>query len=108
MSGWKPTLEQGNRVRNKNFIDPFQARFNQHTKELTPREVAAEERRRKAITPGAEVLYYSSGVSVNRNEEVVMLEDGRFMRQRKVSERKRHLLLSPAEPTILDYNDDPP
>ena len=88
-------------------MDPFQARFNQHTKELTPREVAAEERR-KAITPGAEVLYYSSGVSVNRDEEVVMLEDGRFMRQRKVSERKRHLLLSPAEPTILDYNDDPP
>ena len=36
-----------------------------------------------------------------------MLVDGGFMRQRKVSERKRHLLLSPPELTILDYNDDP-
>ena len=67
-----------------------------------PREVAAEEeRKRKAITPEAEVLYHSAGDSVNRDEEVVMLEDGRFMRQHKVFERKGHLLLSPAEPTIL-------
>ena len=93
---WRKEIE----VRNKNFMDPFQARFNQHTKELTPREVAAEERR-KAITPGAEVLYYSSGVSANRDEEVVMLEDGRFMRQRKVSERKRHLLQNPPSLTIM-------
>ena len=89
-------------------MDPGQTKFNEHTKELSPREVAAEERRLKAVTPGAEVLYHSTGDSVNRDEEVIMLEDGRFMRQRKVSERKRHLLLSPAEPTILDYNDDPP
>ena len=41
---------------------------------------------------------------MNRDEEVVMLEDGRFMRQRKVYERKQ----PPAEPTILDFNDDPP
>ena len=81
---------------------------NQDTKELSPREVAAEERRRKAVNHGAEVLYHSSGDSVNRDEEVVMLEDGRFTRQGKVSERKRHLLLSPAKPTILDYNDNPP
>ena len=87
-------------------MDTGQARFDQHTKELSPREVAAEERKRKAITPGAEVLYHSSGDSLNRDEEVIMLVDGRFMRQWKVSERKRHLL-SPAEPTILDYNDDP-
>ena len=89
-------------------MDTGQARFDQHTRELSPREVAAEERRRKAVTPGAEVLYHSSGDSVNWDEKVIMLEDGRFMGQWKVSERKRHLLLSPAEPTILDYNDDPP
>ena len=95
-------------VTNRNYMDPGRTRFNEHTKELSPREVAAQERRLKAVTPGAEVLYHSTGDSVNRDEEVIMLEDGRFMRQRKVSERKRHLLLSPAEPTILDYNDDPP
>ena len=68
-------------------MDPGQARFDQHTKELSPREVAAEERKRKAITGGAEVLYHSSGDSVNRDEEVIMLEIGCFMLQWKVSER---------------------
>ena len=71
-------------VTNRNFMDPGQTRFNEHTKELSPREVAAEERRLKAIAPGAEVLYHSKGDSVKRDEEVIMLKDGRFMRQRKV------------------------
>ena len=48
-------------------MDPWQTRFNQHTKELSPREVAAEERKGKAITPGTEVLYISSGDSAIRD-----------------------------------------
>ena len=76
-------------------MDPGQSGFNQHTKELSPREVAAEEKKRKAITPGVEVLYHSSGDSVNRDEEVVMFEDGCFMREWILWDRKRHLL-SPA------------
>ena len=38
---WSKEIE----VRNKNSMDPWQARLNQHTKELSPREVAAEERK---------------------------------------------------------------
>ena len=68
-------------------MDPGQTRFNEHTKELSPREEAAEERRLKAVTPGAEVLYHSTGDPVNRDEEVVMLEDGCFMGHWKVSEK---------------------
>ena len=60
-------------------MDPGQSRFKQHTKELSPKEVAAEERKRKAITPGVEGLYHSSRDSVNRDKEVIMLEDGRYM-----------------------------
>ena len=53
---------------NRNFIDHRQSRFNQLTKELSPREVAAEEKRKKAVVPGTEVFYHSSGELVNRDE----------------------------------------
>ena len=80
------------KVTNRNFMDPGQSRLcYQHTKELSPREVAAEERKMTFVVPGAEVLYHSSGDSVNRDEEVVMFEDGCSMRERKVWGRKRHL-----------------
>ena len=83
-------------VTNRNFMDPGQSRLcYQPNKELSPREVAAEERRMTFVVPGAEVLYHSSGDSVNRDEEVIMFEDGCFMREQKVWDRKRHLL-SPA------------
>ena len=91
---------------NRQFIDPGSIKFQDFKTEKTPREIAAEERRAKANVPEAEVLYGRSGITVNRDEEVVMLQDGRFMRQRKVSERKRHLLLSPVKTVVLDYFDE--
>ena len=93
-------------VTNRQFIDPGSIKFQDFKTEKTPREIAAEERRAKANVPQAEVLYGRSGIAVNRDEEAVMLQYGQFMRQRKVSERKRHLLLSPAEPAVLDYFDE--
>ena len=59
----------------------------------------------KANVPEAAVMYGQSGNAVNRVEEVLILEDGRFMRQRKVSEQKKHLL-SPFEPVVLNYVDE--
>ena len=38
---------------------------------------------------------------MNRDKEVVMLEDGRFMLQRKVYERKQHLLQNLPSSTIM-------
>ena len=38
---------------------------------------------------------------MNRDEEVVMLEDGSFMQQRKVYERKQHLLQNLTSSTIM-------
>ena len=92
-------------VTNREFIDPNEIKFEDFKTEKSPREIAADERRAKANVPEAAVLYGRSGNAVNRDEEVVMLEDGRFMRQRKVSERKKHLL-SPFEPVVLDYVDE--
>ena len=92
-------------VTNREFIDPKEIKFEDFKTEKSPREIAADERRAKANVPEAAVLYGHSGNAVNRDEEVVMLEDGRFMRQRKVSERKKHLL-SPFEPVVLDYVDE--
>ena len=80
--------------------DPNEIKFEDFKIEKSPRGIAAEERR--ANVPVAAVLYGRSGNAVNRDEEVVMLEDGR---QRKVSERKKNLL-SPFEPVVLGYVDE--
>ena len=93
-------------VTNRNFLDPVDINFEDFKTEKTPREIAAEERRAKALAfvPETAILYGRSGNAINRDEEVV-LRDGHFVRQRKVSERKNYLL-PPQEPEILDYNDD--
>ena len=63
-------------------------------------------RRIKLVIREAEVLCYISQDSMNRDEEGVILEDGRFIRQRKVRARRQNHLCLPKEPTIPDYNDD--
>ena len=92
-------------VTNREFIDPNEIKFEDFKTEKLPQETAADELQAKANVPEAPVLYGRSGNAVNRDEEVVMLEEGRFMRQRKVSERKKHLF-SPFEPVVLDYVDE--
>ena len=89
---------------NREFIDPNEIKFEDFKTEKSPREMAADERRAKANVPEAAVMYGQSGNAVNRDKEVLILEDGRFMR-RKVSEQKKHLL-SPFEPVVLNYVDE--
>ena len=43
---------------------------------------------------------------MNRDEEGVILEDGRFIRQWKVWARRQNHLCLPKEPTIPDNKDD--
>ena len=62
-------------------------------------------RRIKLVIREAEVLCYISQDSINRDEEGVILEDGRFIRQRKVWARRQNHLCLPKEPTIPDHND---
>lgn len=98
------------KVTNRNYVDPKGATLSDAKQDTSRREgekeaakrLAAEERRRRAYVPEAEVLYGRSATNVTRDEVVEMNKGGTNI----LKQRKRKSLLTPRETEVLDYVDD--